>query len=219
MRTCFLILLIACVADTIIHSTMALGSAALHRRALSAARVEIARDTASLQQSLVLRNPIPQPLPTCVASDAGGCTLSATTQIALLQAPTPSAAQSACPQSDCTAYAQGNDLVAEGRIGAIISATIATSDGAIIARRAARVTFRTLSVPPYAALVGSVDETLDAISPNGAGDDGGSAPSGGGPGTLIDVLDRNASSGALTPANVWLPHTQSATRATPLWEP
>lgn len=219
LRSWFLILLIVLLCDAVIHAAMALGAAAVHRRALIAASTEMTRGATTLQQSIALHSAIPAPSPTCVASGANGCSLVAITQILLANPPSPVPSPLPCPKQDCTAFAQGNDVVAEGRINATISTTITATDGTVLARRSALVTFRTLSVPPYAALVGSLDATVGEIATNGAGDDGGAVPQGPALGTLIDVLDRNASTGALTPANVWLAHTQNAASVMPAWEP
>lgn len=219
LRACFIILLISLVSDAILHAAMGLGTASLHRRALIAANAEIVRAATALQQSIASRSVLPAPMPTCVASDTNGCELVATTHITLANASSTNPTPLPCPHQDCTAYAQGNDLVAEGRVTSTIGTTIAATDGTVLARRDALVAFRTLAVPPYVALVGSLDATLGAVTPNGVGDDGGAPPTSANAGTLVNVLDRNSSTGTLTPANVWVPHTQNAAPATAAWDP
>ncbi|MBV8489431.1 MAG: hypothetical protein JO199_02795, partial [Candidatus Eremiobacteraeota bacterium] len=75
----------------------------------------------------------------------------------------------------------------------------------------------TLRVAPYALLAGE----LDASAGTGAlaGNDAGAVPNGTTPGTLIDVLYQNRTSGATLAGNVWRSAVQQDAGAPPAWSP
>ena len=74
-------------------------------------------------------------------------------------------------------------------------------------------------VAPYAALTGTLDDSLQALAPGGAGDDAGAVPNGTAPGTLIDVLYENQRTGAMMPANVWHAEIQRQAVTPSAWSP
>lgn len=129
------------------------------------------------------------------------------------------ATASPCPSDGCTIYEQGNDAVTEGRVLTYVSAEAISPGGTILASRDARLVFRTWRVAPYAALTGTLDQSIEGLAPGGAGDDGGAVPNGTAPGTLIDVLYENQRTGATTPANVWHAEIQRQAVTPPDWSP
>jgi len=225
LRTVFLLALIAVLAETIAHGAAALARASLHERALAAARAQfaaaltLAQDAVatSMQQPLASTIVLPAPSPTCAATTSTGCALTATTSLTLANVTPAAPASSGCPQTDCTVYLESNDLVREGRVSVEIATTITAPDGSTLARRAATVAMRTFRVAPYAALVGTLDATLDDVAANGTGDDGGantSAP------TLINVLYENNANPAATPlpGNVWQTQLQHPATLSSPWD-
>ena len=228
LRTLFILVLFAALSETIVHGAHALAQALLRREAAAAVRQQLAAATALARESIAgaiaagadPRDPMPaapSPAPACAISTASGCALMSKATIAFSIAP--GATASPCPSEGCTVYEQANDAVTEGRVVADVTAQAITAGGTILASRDARLTFRTWRVAPYAALTGALDESLEALAPAGAGDDGGAVPNGTAPGTLIDVLYENQRTGATMPANVW--HAESAHQAvTPsAWSP
>lgn len=109
--------------------------------------------------------------------------------------------------------------MSEGRVRARIDATISTASGTVVAARSAQVLFRTMLVPPYAAVVGQLDGSFGPLRDTGAGDDGGAVPNGTAPGSLVDVVFRNASTGATMPANVWQSEVQDPGATAHAWSP
>lgn len=225
LRTLFVVALFTALAETVVHGMHALAQAALRREALVALRAEIA-DATTLAHDAAVRAVIaggdprtlepqpPPPMAACRLRLRGACALMGKAVVRF--APVPSASPSPCPQFECATYQQGNDAVAEGRIEAIISAEALAPLGAVLASRVQTIVFRTLRVAPYAALAGQADAS--EIAGGSSGDDAGTAPAGAAPGTLVDVLYRNAVTGATIPANVWQATATSPNRATP-WKP
>ncbi len=228
LRTLFVLVLFAALSETIVHGAHALAQTSLRREAALAVRQELAAATVQARETIA--NAIaagadprdvvpaaPSPAATCAILTASECVLEAKATIAFSIAT--AATASPCPSDGCTVYEQDNDAVTEGRVLADVSAEAVTAGGTILASRDARLTFRTWRVAPYASLAGALDESLAALAPAGAGDDGGAVPNGTAPGTLIDVLYENQRTGATIPANVWLPQIQRQTASPPAWSP
>lgn len=217
LRTMFLIALLMTLAQTTLYASGAAAKAALHRRALMAARADVTRATEAAREAIaaaVTSGNAPSfgsPSSACVVGTASTCALEST--IALASAtPAPNAA--ACPAADCVVYLQGNDAVGEGRAAVRISIRVGPPGGDALAVRDEAVTFRTLRVPPYAIVAGANDATIDAITNAGTGDDGGAAVPGAG--TLVNVVYKN---GATTiPANVWGSRSENPPRSQPAWD-
>ena len=229
LRTLFVLLFFTALAETFVHGAHALAQAALRRQALVADRAEaatavsLARDAvaSAIASGHDPRDPqpvAPSPAPACVLASQTGCAMIATATIAF-STPPANATPTPCPSDDCTIYEQGNDAVGEGRVDAAILTQVLGADGAVLATRSWRAAFRTWRLAPYAALAGELDESVAAIAGAGPGDDGGAAPIGTAPGTLIDVLYENRVSGATMPANVWQSQVQRSVTAPPAWSP
>jgi hypothetical protein len=231
LRTLFMLLLFATLAETVVHGVGALAQAALRREVLVAVHDQIATSTTLTREAIARaiaagadpRAPNPEPpspLPACRLRGREGCAIEGIATVSFDGAIDSPETPSPCPSAACTIYQQANDAVDEGLVDATIRAAAIAPSGATLASRAARVRFRTLGVAPFASLVGQADASLDAIAGgSGAGDDGGAAPNGAAPGTFIDVLFENAATGATMPANVWRSQEQSAYRPPPAWSP
>ncbi|MEO6836388.1 MAG: hypothetical protein ABI231_10850 [Candidatus Tumulicola sp.] len=229
LRTLFVLMLLAALTETIVHGVHALAQTALRRQALAAVHDQILASTTSAREAIARaiavggdpRDPKPvppSPSPACRLRARHGCALEGIATVSFDAGGSGEA--SPCPSAACTIYEQGNDAVDEGRITATIAAESTTTGGGVLASRTARVTFRTLRVGPYAVLAGQADESLEALAgPGRVGDDGGAAPTGSAPGTLIDVLFENAVTGTTIPANVWHSQVQSGNDATRAWSP
>jgi hypothetical protein len=229
LRSLFVLLLFFALAETMVHGAHALAQVILRRAAASAVHDALTTATFAAQGAIAAAiaagadprsvTPIaPSPSATCVASGQAGCAIEAgaAVRFAAIAQATPMA----CASDGCAVYEQGNDAVAEGRIGATLSAQAFSPSGAVLARRTQTVVFRTWRVAPYAALSGSADGSLGAFNASAAGADAGEVPAGTAPGTLIDVLYQNRATGATLPANVWHPQADgSALNAPPAWSP
>jgi hypothetical protein len=227
LRTLFVLVLFAALSETIVHGAHALAQTLLRREAALAVRQELATSTVQARESIAdavaagadPRDAIPaapSPAATCAVATASGCALLTKATIAFSAA---AATASPCANDGCTVYEQDDDAVTEGRVVADVSAEASSADGSILASRDQRLTFRTWRVAPYAALTGALDESLEALAPAGAGDDGGAVPNGAAPGTLIDVLYKNQRTGVTIPANVWHPENQRQTAVPSAWSP
>jgi len=227
LRTLFVLVLFAALSETIVHGAHALAQALLRREAAVAVRQELAAATAQARASIAgaiaagadPRDAVPaapSPSATCAIVTPAGCALQAKAAVTFSIA-SPSA--SPCPSDGCTVYEQDNDAVTEGRVIADVRAQASSAGGTILASRDARLTFRTWRVAPYAALAGTLDTSLEALNPAGAGDDGGAVPNGTAPGTLIDVLYENQRTGATIPANVWHAEIQRQAVTPSAWSP
>jgi hypothetical protein len=127
-------------------------------------------------------------------------------------APTVSTTPPACPQTDCAIALQRNSAIGEGRASMLVTTVVTAASGATLATRAGVAAFRTFDVPPYAALVGGVDASVDALMTGGAADDAGSASS------LITVQYQPSGGGAATSGNVWQTQVEASATAQPAWE-
>lgn|GEM_PF-2928342 len=220
LRTIFLLALLAILAETIAHGAAALAQAALRERAVDALHAAFVSGERTAQASLaqtIAANPqatsfpTPAPIATCAYSDASGCAINVVTSFATAS---PAASDPAsCPQTGCTVMLQGNSAVNETRASFVISSVASTASGAQLAARAQLVAFRTFATPPYAAIVGGIDATVDELASGGPGDDGGA------PNSLITVEYNPNGSGASTSGNVWQPIVESRTESAPAWDP
>jgi hypothetical protein len=221
------IVFLIAIAETIVHGAHALAGAMLERQASVATQAELTDAIGTAEKAIAdtieaggdpkaLSPAAPSPSPTCVLQMQQTCGLRGETSIAF-QAP--SATASPCPSDTCAAYAQGNDAVDEGRIDAIVTTQVLTPDGAVVATRTDRATFRTIRVAPYAVMAGNGDDSVASVSSEGTGNDAGAAPLGTAPGTLIDVLYRNQLTGQNVPANVWNPQARGSSAVAPAWAP
>ncbi len=214
LRTMFLVLLIAALAETTLHGAAALARASLHQTELAAMRAAYVGAIAAAQSAATSRA-VPMPFATCYLASGTHCNVAVTATIA---SPTPSAqvTPSRCPHTNCTIYLQNNSAVAESRVAYHIVMTVSAGNGATLASREADIVFRTFATPPYATLVGSLDGTLDAIANGGVGDDGGNA---GAAGTLINVeYVPSGASASPIPGNVWRSQDQHPANVAPAWD-
>jgi hypothetical protein len=221
-------MLFAVVAETVVHGAHALAQIALRRAAASAVQRQFESATTAAQRALAaaiqaggdpqrLQPVAPAPVATCVLATATGCAVQGSASVAFATQAEPSA--SPCAQDACTIYVQDNDAVDEGRVGATIAVQATAVDGAVLASRSEAVTFRTFRVAPYAALAGSLDDSLLRLAGAGDGDDGGAVPNGTAPGSLIDVIYENRASKKTMPANVWHPQVQHPGITPQAWSP
>jgi hypothetical protein len=228
LRTLFIAALFAVVAETIVHGAHALAQMTFRRAAASAVARQFESATTSAQAALAAAieagaNPqsfvpvAPAPSATCVLAAANGCAVAGGASVTFASNPVSTATP--CASDACTIYVQDNDAVDEGRVQATIAAQATASDGSVLASRSEVVTFRTFRVAPYAALAGSLDESLLRLSGAGDGDDGGAVPNGTAPGSLIDVVYENRATNKTMPANVWRSQVQSPGNAPEAWSP
>ena len=211
-----------------VHGAHALAQTFLRRQASFAVRAQIDASVAAARAAVANaiaagadpQSPapvVPAPVATCRLASGTGCAIEGRATIAF--ASSAPASPRPCASDACSIYEQGNDAVDEGRIGAVIEAQAVAGSGAILAARTATVTFRTTRIAPYAVVAGRADGTTDAVASAGSGDDGGAAPDGAAPGTLIDVLYENRATGATLPANVWRPLAERPGATPPAWSP
>lgn len=203
LRVIFLCFAIATLGETLFQGAGAVALAAFHRQGVAAAQVGFLESAQAAQSAIAsaiaagtaLPIQIPAPQPTCALADTSGCLLLERSQIALATA-TPSPCT-----SQCATFLQENDAVTEGRVNVTVSVAVTNSAGDLVASRGGTILFRTLRIAPYALASGALDSSLDGIV--GTGDIGGTAATSTSSGTLVDVIYRNAQSGAVMPANVW----------------
>lgn len=227
LRSLFVLALVGALAEVMVHGVHALAGSVLRRRAELAVHDEIASATTAARAALVraieaggdpraLDPSAPPPSTDCRLYLRRGCALEGSARISFSLPP--AAMPSPCPAGSCSVYEQENNAVEEGRVTVTIAAQAKSVDGAVLAARSAELTFRTLRLPPYAALAGQADASA-APPVRTAGDDAGAAPNGAAPGTLIDVLYENAVTGSTIPANVWHTQVQSPAATRPAWSP
>lgn len=228
LRTLFIIALFAVVAETIVHGVHAIAQIALRRSAASGLQRQFESATTAAQRSLALAieaggDPqnlaptAPAPAATCILAAANGCAVDGRATISFTTSALPSATP--CASGACTIYVQDNDAVDEGRVRATIAAQAMAANGAVLASRSETLTFRTFRVAPYAALAGSLDGSLLRLAGSGVGDDGGAAPNGTAPGSLIDVIYENRATKKSMPANVWRSQVERFSAVREAWSP
>uniref|UniRef100_E6PDH6 Uncharacterized protein n=1 Tax=mine drainage metagenome TaxID=410659 RepID=E6PDH6_9ZZZZ len=181
-------LFFAAVAAAIAQSFAALALTLARTESLHAARAA-ARDAlgaapVTVQQIVASRialgsDPLAAiaPVVSCASLGALPCALRTTTSVALRP-------------SGAGAILQNNAIVAEARIDVSLRSVVTDSAGSavVVAHRLALL--RTFAEPPYASYEGDAESA-------------GIAPSSLTAGTLVNVIYRNAKSGASIPGNVW----------------
>ncbi len=211
LRTVAIVALIAMLATTLAQACAALGRARIHRSAQRAADDAFSSTLMAAQNDIAVAiqagaDPrtltiAPTPAPsTCIAVGAAPCGFQVVAGITqTTAAPVGSAAEDATAcQPQCADDLQENDAIAEGRIAITILVSVRNASGERYAVRERDALFRTFRVAPYAALVGTRDETDEAIAPGAsAGDDAGT------PQTVVNVRYVNANTGASTGADAW----------------
>lgn len=214
LRTLVVLLLVATLAETVVHAAAALARASFHQTELAAMRAA-SNAAISAGASAAPSNAVPTPFATCYLANDTGCDVAVT---ATLTSPTPSsvATPSACPSTNCTVYLQRNSAVAESRVAYHVVTTVTANNGDVVLSRQGDIAFRTFATPPYAALVGSLDATLDALENGGKGDNGGNASAAG---TLISIeYVPSGASASPIPGNVWRSQDQHPATVVPLWD-
>jgi hypothetical protein len=210
-----LVVFVAVLGETIVYAAAALARMTFHAREHAAVRSAFA-DAVRAAQTAAAGGPIPQPSTTCAYSTNSGCAITVRMAISV-PTPVPGSTPSSCPNGDCTVYEQNNSHVAESRASYAITTQVLASNGDVLMTRGGIVAFRTFATPPYAALAGSLDATLDAIANGGVGDDGGSASNENS--TLIHVEYQQSGAPATpVPADVWRALDEHPATAAPSWD-
>jgi hypothetical protein len=215
IRAMLLIAFVTVLAETAVYGAAALARMTFHARERAALRAAFS-DAIRAAQTAAAGGAISAPSATCVFTTDKGCAITVRTTISV---PTPvaGATPSSCPNGDCTVYMQNNSHVAESRASYTIAAQVIASNGDVLATRRGVVAFRTFATPPYAALVGSLDDTLDAMANGGISDDAGneSATSS----TLIHVdYQQSGNPATQVPADVWRALDEHPATAAPSWD-
>lgn len=215
LRALVLVAFIAVLGETIVYGASALARMSFHARERAAVRSAFAAGVLRAQQAAI-DGTIPQPSATCAYANQNGCAIMVRTSIAVAT-PAPGATPLACANAGCTIYLQGNTHVGESRASYTITEEVLATNGDVMMARRANVAFRTSATPPYAALTGSLDATLDAIDRGRTGDDGGNAATG--VSTLIHVeYQRSGGVGQRTPGDVWRALDQHPATTSPSWD-
>jgi len=221
IRTFFMLAMICALATAMVHTTASLARADIHRRANIAAdaafaaaifnfSLNAATAIASGSDPRTLPTITPPASPTCASTNtAGNCEFTATittTSTTTQQVGISPESSSTCAPL-CAINAQENDAVSEGRIAAHIIVTItggsgsngSIGNGPLFATRNRYAIFRTIRILPYVTLIGIRDATTDTISTNSQEGDDTGMPSL----TTINVVYKNANTGASMPGNAW----------------
>jgi len=210
-----LIAFVAVVGETVVYGAAALARMSFHAREQAAIRGAVL-DAIRQAQSTAAGVPVPQPSATCAYATNDGCSITVKTTVAIAT-PNPGSTPPSCASAACSVYMQNNSHVGESRASYAVTAQLLAADGGVMATRSGLVAFRTFATAPYAALVGSVDATLDAITNGGAGDDGGSASQTNA--TLIHVdYQQQGNPATHTPADVWRTLDEHPATAAPSWD-
>ncbi len=215
IRAMVLIVFVAVLSETIVYGAAALARMTFHAREHAAVRAAFS-DAVRSAQSAAAGGPIPQPSATCAYATSAGCAITVRTTISV-PTPVPGSTPSSCPNGECTVYTQNNSHVAESRASYAVTAQVLASNGDVMMTRGGIVAFRTFATPPYAALIGSLDATLDAITNGGVSDDAGSASTANS--TLIHVEYQQSGAPATpVPADVWRALEEHPATAAPSWD-
>jgi hypothetical protein len=229
LRTVFVVAFLVALAGVIVGATASLARAQVHRRAAIAADASFAQAVAATQAGIAsaiaggadsrnLTFVPPSTPPACAAVDAGGkCALNVTTSIDnTTTQPIATSADAAACTPLCAQNIQGNDAIGEGRLAVRVRAAVSGASGEIFAARDRYAIFRTLRLPPYAALIGTRDATSETIGiGNMEGADAGVPAL-----STIDVRYVNAATGASLDANAWQTRGwDAASRSGTAWEP
>lgn len=214
LRALVLVAFLAVLGESILYGAAALARVSFHAREVVAVRNAFAAGIARAQQAAI-DGAVPHPSATCAYSEGSGCAITVRTAIAQATA-VPGTPPSACVSAGCAVYLQSNSHVGESRASFTISEAVLASNGDVLMTRSGTVAFRTFANAPYAALVGSLDQTLDAISNGGTGDDGGNAS--GTAATLIHVQYQQSATGARSSGDVWRAHDERTATSTSAWD-
>src|SRR5581483_12006035 len=112
----------------------------------------------------------------------------------------------------CAANEEANPYVREGRVIARIAVDVRASDGTLLATRENDVTVRTFAGPPYLAMAGAIDRTVDARAV-ARGEDAGlvprtpnpcaAGPAGESSDTVVRVAYEDAETGTCSDGSSW----------------
>jgi hypothetical protein len=214
IRTLFLLGAVAMLVSALIAGTQATANVVLHRKALAAMRAAYQTRVAAIESGLAdslehgQAYAGPPAATSCVLEQGdGGCAIAVT-------------ATSHIDARSGGGELQENDAVDEGRIAASVEVAARASSGQVLGERRTRVVFRTLHAAPWALPSGELDAAFETSrNTEEPGDDGGMMPTPSAPGSLIDVVYRNARTGAEIPANVWHAATPGPDAAEAPWSP
>ena len=214
IRTMVLVAFVAALGETIVYGSAALARMTLHAREHAAVRAAFS-DGVRQAQEVAAGGQIPQATATCGLATNQGCAITVRTTIAV-PTPIPGATPSGCLSEACTVYVQNNSHVAESRVSYRITADVLATNGDVLMTRSGVVAFRTFATSPYAALIGSLDATLDAIANGGVGDDAGNN---GTNSTLIHVeYQQSGNPATRVPADAWRALDEHPATAAPSWD-
>jgi hypothetical protein len=233
----FFLAILAVVAATMLSAGVAMTRADIHRLAqsyLSAGEEQAVQSITKTLSTAMSGGALPSPMPT-IAPGAPACADQRCTYLvaeSVVFTSTMPALGSTCDvqQTNCAVNDQANAFVNEDRFTARVTVTVTDTGKNVLAARSDDVLFRTLQTPPYLAVVGHRDGTLDDISAaNAAGDDGGLPPATPNPcdspaastdDTTIRVAYQNAQSGACSDGSSWEAGSYSQTGSAPQgWSP
>jgi hypothetical protein len=220
INAAFFSMLVTLLTLAALTSGIAMTRMTIHRLSEDALAAGYQRAADALRQTLQTRlqnGPMTLPLPT-VAPIAPACAQSPGTcyqTAATVTLRTLAASAASCDPalSNCARNVETNPYVGEQRLAARITVTVSAPDGTVLAARSTDNAVRTLQVPPYVILTGSVDGTFDGTGAAAAGDDGGTlpatpnpcgtAPLGSSDDTVVRVAYRNVQSNACSDGSVW----------------
>lgn len=209
-----LVAFVAVLGETVVYGAAALARMTFHAREHAAVRAAFS-DGIRQAQAAAAGGPMPQPRATCAFATSQGCAINVRTTVSI-PSPVPGATPASCPGTTCTVYMQNNSHVGESRVSYRITADVLASNGDVLMTRSGIVAFRTFATSPYAALIGSVDATLDAIANGGVGDDAGNN---GTASTLIHVeYQQSGDPATRVPADVWRALDEHPPSAAPSWD-
>ncbi len=215
VRVIVLIAFVAVLGEAVVFGAAALARMSFHVREHAAVRAAFS-DAIRQAQTAAAGGPIPQPTATCIYASSLGCavTVRATVSVAT---PNPGSTPLTCADASCTVYMQSNSHVDESRVRYALTAQVLAGNGDVMMTRAGDVMFRTFATEPYAALVGSLDATLDTLANAGAGDDGGRASQTNA--TLIHVdYQQRGNPATQTAGDVWHALDEHPSTAAPPWD-
>ena len=203
--------LVALAATTTLSAGLITVRTSVHRLAQTYLSQSFQRAVDALETNVAayaragpLSSPLPTftPLPPLCVDATSPCAFTSTATISLLH-------------TDVTASnEEANAYVLEGRLAAHISVAVRAADGTVLATRDNDVILRTINSPPYVAIAGARDATLDDVATGGLlGDDGGSPPATANPcaagptgssgDTVVRVAYKNAQTGSCSDGSSW----------------
>jgi len=213
LRALFLLAGVATLVSALIAGTQAAARIVLQRKALVAMHAAYQTRVASIQAALAatmsdgFADESPAATSCVFAQDGGACAIVVT-------------ASSHLEKRIGGGLLQANDAVDEGRVAAAVDVVARGASGRVLGERQVRIVFRTLHAAPWALVSGNVDAAFEsAHETDEPGDDGGLMPAPSSPGSLIDVVYRNGTTGAEIPANVWRAATPAQDSGGAAWSP